>query len=70
MPRYSTIRHENRNWLVIDNKNTAPKVVCTCSGYEAPFNADHIREALEAYHQSLMDAVLPSEKANDQEIAR
>jgi hypothetical protein len=58
--RFTAIRHENGSWLVMDSKNNAPKVICSCKGHEAVFNAAHIVDALEAYHRSLMDAVLPS----------
>jgi hypothetical protein len=58
MSRYSIIRHERGEWLVLDNKGPWPKTICVCSGGQAPFNAEHIREALEAHHQGLYDRVL------------
>jgi hypothetical protein len=45
----------------MDSKGGNPKVICCCKGGQGVFNAAHIVDALEAYHRSLMDAVLPSE---------
>jgi hypothetical protein len=50
MTRYTTVRHENGDWLVIDTphtRNATPKVLCTCRGANGVFNAERIATALE-----------------------
>lgn len=52
MPRYVELRKE-REWLVVDTKSMPFRVLCVCSGYDAPFNAQLIIEALEGHHNHL-----------------
>ena len=53
MARFVEVRDGN-NWLVIDLKGE-PHVLCCCSGFKAPLQAEYICQALEAYHQNLYD---------------
>ena len=61
--RYSILRGENREWMVIDSFNQS--VVCKCAGFSAPLTADYVCAALEAYHTHLYEKFKDGpEKAN------
>lgn len=39
--------------MVVDTKSIPHKVLCICSGYDAPFSCEQIIEALEGFHTTL-----------------
>ncbi len=54
--RFIEVKGENGDWMVLDTKGTA-RVLCVCTGFKAPLNAEYICNALEAYHTTLYDVM-------------
>lgn len=53
--RFVILRDET-DFLVLDTKiPDEPVIVCHCSGYKAPLQAEYVCQALEHYHNSLME---------------
>jgi hypothetical protein len=44
---------ESGEWLVLDGKRHPPRVICRCSGWNAPKNAAIIATALQAHDAEL-----------------
>lgn len=65
MPRFVEVRGQDNEWLVLDLKAHTPRVLCRCTGFHGPLNAQYICEALEAYHGSLMGKVLGLSERSD-----
>ena len=55
MSRFIELRCENGDFLVVDLQQRL--VLCRCTGYKAPLNAEYLCEALESFHSRLMDAL-------------
>lgn len=53
MGRYIELKGEHGERMVVDTKSIPFRVICVCSGYDAPFNCEEIINALEAFHVSL-----------------
>lgn len=53
MPRFIEVRSEKREYLIVDTKSIPHRVICTCSGYDAPHNSEQIIQALEEFHKTL-----------------
>jgi hypothetical protein len=53
MRRFIEVRGQDGQWLVIDTHGEA-RILCTCTGWKAPLNAEYICKALEAYHVDLI----------------
>lgn len=62
--RYIAIRNEKREYLIVDTKSVPHRVLCTCTGYEAPFNCEQIIEALETFHNGLYSKFSVKESTN------
>ncbi len=59
MRRFVELR-DSSSWLVLDCKDqTHPVIICRCEGFNGPLNAEYVAAALEAYHQTLIEKVLP-----------
>lgn len=53
MPRFIEVKNGKGEWMVVDTKSIPHKVLCICSGYDAPFSCEQIIEALEGFHTTL-----------------
>ena len=56
MSRFLELRDEDGSFLVVDLQQRL--ILCRCTGYKAPLNAEYLCEALEAFHRRLIDTVL------------
>lgn len=45
----------------MDTKNDEAHILCICTGFKAPLNAEYICAALEHYHSCLMEKFLLEE---------
>lgn len=61
MARFVEVRGQDNQWLVMDTKNDEHRILCICTGFKAPLNAEYICAALEAYHSELMQRFLRQE---------
>ncbi len=63
MRRFVELR-DSCDYLVLDMKDpNRPVVICRCEGFNGPLNAEYVAAALEAYHQTLIEKVLPRKEA-------
>lgn len=62
--RFVEVRGQDGQFLVVDLKGNTPRILCTCTGFHGPLNAQYICEALEAYHSTLVEKVLGDKVAS------
>jgi hypothetical protein len=55
--RFVSVRGQDGEWLVMDLQKGA-RILCTCTGFKAPLNADYICEALQHYHDNLIKKLI------------
>lgn len=61
MPRFVEVKGQDAQWHVMDLQSDPPKMICTCTGWKAPLNAEYVCAALEAYHDNLVSKFIKTE---------
>ena len=61
MTRFVEVKGQDAQWHVLDLQSNPPKIICTCTGWMAPLNAEYICSALESYHEKLVSKFIKIE---------